>query len=117
MNYIQQFFVLATIAFTCASATTAVAQVEPTQPDSEWPGYNGGYDATRFSPLTQINKENVASLQEVARFKIPETMSFQSGPVVIADTMYVTTLVNTYAIDARNGRQRWVRHHELKDPG
>jgi glucose dehydrogenase len=27
-----------------------------------WQQYNGGYDATRFSPLTQINTGNAASL-------------------------------------------------------
>jgi hypothetical protein len=48
--------------------------------DNQWPGYNGGYDATRFSPLTQIDTRNVASLQEVGRLKIPETLSFQCGP-------------------------------------
>jgi glucose dehydrogenase len=49
---------------------------------SEWPSYNGGYDATRFSSLTQISTSNVASLAEVARFKLPETTAFQSGPVL-----------------------------------
>src|SRR5436190_2133767 len=68
-----------------------------------------GYDATRFSPLDQINTKNVAQLKEVARFKIPETLSFQSGPVVVGDTMFVTTVTSTYAIDARMGKQRWVR--------
>src|SRR5438874_1011267 len=77
--------------------------------DTGWLGYNGGYDATRFSPLMQINTKNVAQLKEVARFKIPETLSFQSGPVVVGDTMFVTTVTSTYAIDARTGKQRWVR--------
>jgi alcohol dehydrogenase (cytochrome c) len=86
------------------------------QADNGWP-FNGGYDATRFSPLTQINTGNVATLQEVGRFKIPETMSFQSDAVVAGDTMYVTTLTSTYAIDARTGEQRWARVHELKNPG
>src|SRR5262249_59104159 len=79
--------------------------------------YDGGYDATRFSPLTQINTNNVGSLREVARFKIPETTSFQADPVVVGGTLYVTTLHNTYAIDARTGQQRWVRHHDLINPG
>ena len=118
MNQIHHSLaILAMAILTCGGVTNASAQAESQKADTEWAAYNGGYDATRFSSLTQINKDNVASLQEVARFKIPEIMSFQSGPVVIGDTMYVTTLVNTYAIDARNGRQRWVRHHELKDPG
>jgi alcohol dehydrogenase (cytochrome c) len=86
-------------------------------PDTGWPMFNGGYSAERFSPLKQIDTTNVVSLQEVARFNIPETLSFQSGPVVIGDTMYVTTLNSTYAIDARTGAQRWARSHDLKNPG
>ena len=39
---------------------------------SEWPSFNGGYNATRFSSLSQINADNVTSLAEVARFKLPE---------------------------------------------
>jgi alcohol dehydrogenase (cytochrome c) len=106
---------LVLLMFGCAAHAAEDANGQ--KPDTEWPSFNGGYDATRFSPLMQIDTKNVASLLEVARFRIPETMSFQSEPVVIGDTIYVTTLVNTYAIDARTGAQRWVRHHELKDPG
>jgi PQQ-dependent dehydrogenase (methanol/ethanol family) len=85
--------------------------------DTGWPMFNGGYSAERFSPLKQIDTTNVASQQEVARFNIPETLSFQSNPVVIGDTMYVTTLNSTYAIDARTGAQRWARSHDPKNPG
>ena len=100
----------------CAGTNAQSATTKSNTPDTEWLGYNGGYDATRFSPLTQINTENIARLKEVARFKIPETLSFQSGPVVVGDTMFVTTRENTYAIDARTGVQRWLRYHELKHP-
>jgi len=85
--------------------------------NTDWRSYNGGYDATRFSPLNQINTRNVASLREVARFKLPETMSFQCNPVVVGDLMYVTTLKNTYAVDARTAKQRWVRKYEPKSMG
>jgi alcohol dehydrogenase (cytochrome c) len=87
-------------------------------PEAQWAAFNGGgYHATRYSSLTQINTKNASTLQEVARFKLPETMSFQCDPVVIGDTMYLTTLKTTYAIDARTGQQRWVRPHDLRDPG
>jgi alcohol dehydrogenase (cytochrome c) len=85
--------------------------------DTGWPRFNGEYDATRFSPLTQIDTKNVATVVEVARFKIPETLSFQCGPVVVGDTMYITTVKSTYAIDARTGEQRWVRTIEPKSQG
>jgi hypothetical protein len=73
-----------------------------------------GYDATRYSSLSQINTNNVAFLAEVARFKLPETTSFQSGPVLIAGTMYVTTANNTYALDSVTGEQRWIQRFEPK---
>ena len=62
--------------------------------------------------MTQVNTGNVALLTEVARFKLPETMAFESGPVLIDGTMYVTTSANTYAIDARTGEQRWSHHFD-----
>ena len=36
--------------------------------------------------------QNVGQLTEVARFKIPETLSFQCGPVLVGDTMFITTV-------------------------
>jgi glucose dehydrogenase len=77
--------------------------------DTQWLGYNGGPDATRYSPLAQIDTTNAARLEEVGRFKIPETLSFQCGPIVVGDTMYVTTVKSTYAIDARTGEKRWTK--------
>ena len=123
------FFGLALACTACApeNATDVAASPSPAtittvesggmNSGSEWPAYNGGYDATRFSSLTRINTRNVASLAEVARFKIPETTAFQSGPVLIDGTMYVTTATNTYAIDARTGEQRWAQHFEPKSLG
>jgi glucose dehydrogenase len=65
---------------TTSSQTAAATQPGGMRSGSDWPSCNGGYDATRYSSLTQINTGNVASLTEVARFKLPECMAFQSGP-------------------------------------
>jgi alcohol dehydrogenase (cytochrome c) len=118
MSRVPDCFIIMTVAgLAFGLATKAVSQGDTQRSRGEWPQFNGGYDATRFSPLTQINANNVGSLREVARFKIPETTSFQADPVVVGGTLYVTTLHNTYAIDARTGQQRWVRRHDLKNPG
>jgi PQQ-dependent dehydrogenase (methanol/ethanol family) len=69
--------------------------------------FNGSYAANRFSTLNQINKENIRSLTVVGRYQLTETTSFQAGPIVVGDTMYFTTVTNTYAIDARTGALRW----------
>jgi alcohol dehydrogenase (cytochrome c) len=90
------------------------AESESSAAKSEWLGYNGGYDAIRFSLLTQIDTKNVAQLKEVGRCKIPETLSFQCNPVVVGDSMFITTVKSTYAFDARTGEQQWVRTIEPK---
>ncbi len=82
--------------------------------DKDWPVFNGGYHGTRFSTASQINTGNVASLEEVGRFNVPETLSFQAGPLMVGDTLYFTTVKGTYAIDARTGQRRWVRTIEPK---
>src|SRR5436309_2552707 len=106
MNRIHQYVVAIAVLLAIGSlGKEATAQADNQRSDVGWASFNGGYDGTRFSALTQINKSNVASVQEVARFRIPETMSFQCDPVVIGDTMYLTTLLNTYAIDARTGAE------------
>lgn len=103
------YAILFSLVLLCDSGIGFAAQPSQDMRDTQWLGYNGGYDAIRFSPLTQIDTKNVAKLEEVGRFKISETLSFQCGPVVVGDTMYVTTVKSTYAIDARKGEQRWVR--------
>ena len=84
MSRVRDCFIIATlVGLTFGLATKAVSQADTQRSHAEWRQYNGGYDATRFSSLTQVNTNNVGSLREVARFKIPETMSFQSEPVVV----------------------------------
>ena len=106
-----------TAAAASGAATPAAAQPGDMKSGSEWPSYNGGYNATRFSSLSQINTGNVGSLTEVARFKLPETTAFQSGPLLIEGTMFVTTATNMYAFDPRTGEQRWTQHFEPKSIG
>jgi alcohol dehydrogenase (cytochrome c) len=105
--------------FATVAALSVLLSACATQPSGETANgwlFNGGYDATRFSTLTQINTGNAAALREVGRFRLPETLSFQSDAVVAGDTLYVTTRESTYAMDARTGEPRWVRRHEIKKP-
>src|SRR5258705_13838713 len=56
---------------------------------SNWFTYNGNYEATRFSPLTQINSHNASRLARVCSFDTHEQMSMQSGPVVVDGVLYL----------------------------
>ncbi len=66
--------------------------------------YGRTYDGHRYSPLKQINTENVARLIPVWTFQTGVLDGFECTPLVIDGIMYVTTPWNhAYAIDAKTG--------------
>jgi alcohol dehydrogenase (cytochrome c) len=76
-------------------------------PDTNWMSYNGTVNGQRYSPLDQINVQNVASLTEVCRLKIDDSGTFQAGLIQIDGTMYMTNSHDTLAVDATNCTVRW----------
>jgi alcohol dehydrogenase (cytochrome c) len=84
---------------------------------SGWRTFNGDYAADRYSPIAQINTGNVGSLHRVASCQLPETTSFQAGPIIVGETLYVTTATSTYAVDARSGRLIWSSVYKPKSMG
>ena len=73
----------------------------------DWGVYNNTFSGTRFSALAQITAANVGSLRPLCTAALGEQAVMQSGPVVIAGVMYVTSAISTWAIDATNCRVRW----------
>jgi len=76
---------------------------------SVWLYHTNNYAGTRFSPAAQITPANAANLQVACAFQVGEASNFQTGPVVYAGVMYVTTVHVTAAIDATTCRLKW-RH-------
>jgi quinoprotein glucose dehydrogenase len=80
---------------------------------ADWPFYARDQGATRFSPLTQINKSNVASLQEAWSFRLrPDGGAALLGgavPLVIDNVMYFTLGNAVIALQADTGKEIW-RH-------
>jgi quinoprotein glucose dehydrogenase len=76
----------------------------------------GGNDAgTRYSPLKQINRENVAKLREVWRYDVTPANSgggtragLQTQPLVIKGVLYGNTPTGVvFALDAATGNNLW----------
>ncbi len=64
---------------------------------------------TKYSPATQINKENVHQLTLAWEYKAGEEgYSIQCNPIVIDTVLYGTSpKVQAFAIDARTGEEIW----------
>ncbi len=101
-------------------------------PTNAWPTYNGDYSGRRFSPLTQINQSTIKTLNlawiyraipgetprsivggegpapaETAAAGNPFGTSIKSTPLMVNGVLYFTAPDNTWAVDARSGRELW----------
>ena len=81
----------------------------------DWPDYNGNMQAQRYSPLDQINAENVGSLQlawrfSTANFSPAPDFNNPSTPLEIDGVLYANVGVtrNVVALDATTGEVLWV---------
>lgn len=82
---------------------------------SDWPLYGRDYNNQRFSPLTQINRDNIDQLQLVWKYKTDKKSTFQTTPIVVDGVMYITTPFNdVIALDAVTGKEKWHYRHQLK---
>ena len=83
----------------------------------EWPTYHGQLSGNRFSALDQITPANVQRLAPAWMFTIRGApRDLQVTPVVAGGVMYVTSVNEAYALDARTGREIW-RYRRPRTPG
>lgn len=97
--------------------------------EGDWPSFGGDPGAMGYSPLDQIDRDNVSSLapawtwntgeQPIAGPRLPvpgepvRPGAFEVTPLVLNDTMYLSTPYNRVAaLDASTGEELWVY-----DPG
>lgn len=75
--------------------------------------YGMGYSNQRYSPLNQINNQNVSRLAPVWAYSLNNPQGQESQPIVYNGVMYVTTYNTTVAIDPLTGKQIWKADYEL----
>nr|WP_229208405.1 pyrroloquinoline quinone-dependent dehydrogenase [Dyadobacter psychrophilus] len=84
-------------------------------PGEDWPAYGGNSGGSRYSALTQINKDNVKNLQPAWSYDTGENKDqqqrggdMQCQPIVINGIMYGTTpRLKVFAIEAATGKELW----------
>jgi quinoprotein glucose dehydrogenase len=84
--------------------------------DGGWPSYGRDPGGQRYSPLTSINRENVASLRVAWTFHTGDTYqpkrgratAFEATPIYVDGTLYIgTPLGRVIALDPVTGKERW----------
>lgn len=75
---------------------------------SNWAAVNFNYDETRFSPLDQINTDNVDELGVAWYADLPDARAQEATPIVVGNTMYLTgPWSKVFAYDAATGEPLW----------
>jgi quinoprotein glucose dehydrogenase len=93
----------------------------------DWPVYGSDAGATKYSAATKITRENVAQLVPAWTWDTGETAmrdkgvrpgQFQVTPLVVNDTMYLSTAYNrVVALDAVTGKLIWEYDPHAYDAG
>ena len=108
---------LGMVTLTAMFAGHALAQSsDDLKNDEKTPGdvlvYGMGYSGNRYSPLTQINKDNVKGLVPKWAFSISDNRGSEGFPLVKDGVIYTTSHSSTVAVDALTGKQLWRVNHE-----
>ena len=106
-----------------AHAVRAQNQTSARNPAADWPTYNRDLAGTRYSPLTQINTNNVSTLVQAWSYRLrPEpgrsvpaidkpASSFeifqQVTPIVVNGVMYLPSGHRVVALEPETGKEIW----------
>lgn len=112
----------AVLLITCSGAWSQVASDEARAPQSDWPAYGGSIRATKYSPLDQINRDNVSELRIAWRQSaIPTALregldvvnvpaNYQHTPLMVDGSLFMqTALGNVAALDPGSGEILWAQ--------
>ena len=73
----------------------------------DWSSFHGLLSGNRHTPMSQIDKSNVARLALKWVFAVPNAARLQGTPQVYQGIMYVTNTNTVIALDAGTGARLW----------
>ena len=82
--------------------------IEADSEPGNWLAYGRDYSEQRHSPLTQVDKTTVKSLELAWDVDMYTTRGLESTPIVVDGIMYMTSSWSiVYAVDAKTGEEIW----------
>ena len=98
-------------------AANSVSQSPSAAAEQDWPFYGGDQAGTKYSPLADITRDNVARLSPAWEWATHEKAmrelgtrpgAFEVTPLMIDNVLYLSTPYNrVVALDADTGAERW----------
>ncbi len=100
-----------------------VASLIAAERSSDWPAYGNDPGGQRYSPLHEINRQNVSTLKVAWTYRTGDAYqpkhgkptAFETTPLYVDGTLYIgTPLGSVIALDPLSGKERWSFHTDVK---
>jgi PQQ-dependent dehydrogenase (methanol/ethanol family) len=87
----------------------------PSVTAGDWPSYNRTLTSERYSPLSEINTNNVGKLKVLCTYDVGQYAAFESGLIMVDDALIGTTQFDILALNPATCAENW-RTHEVYPP-
>jgi quinoprotein glucose dehydrogenase len=97
---------------------------QPSTDDSGWPAYGRDAGGSRYSPLAEINRENVSNLKVAWTYRTgavdvkaaaARNAAFEATPILVDGALYLTTPYSrVIALDPATGGEKWTYDPQIK---
>ena len=102
----SRFTAVALISIVTAQSWTDFVSAEPASTD--WPVYLGGKERNLYSPLKQINRENVKQLELAWSYDTGHKAEYQANNLIVRGVLYTPTAARQIdALNAATGKPLW----------
>ena len=100
----------------------------PSEADAGWPSYGHDFGGTRYSPATQINRDNVGQLKVAWTYRtgaldglerdLTEHAAFEATPILVDGRLYLSTpFDHVIALEPDTGKKIWEFDPKLNTHG
>jgi alcohol dehydrogenase (cytochrome c) len=105
----------ANAAYKAAQAIAPSPPADPALPSvtaGDWPSYNRTLTSERFSPLSQINTQNVGKLKVLCTYHIGQFTAFESGLIMVDNALIGTTEFDIFSLNPATCAENWRTHED-----
>jgi quinoprotein glucose dehydrogenase len=116
LGWVSFFLAAVSALYGCNARMTTPAA----GPVADWPAYGQDSGGSRYSPLSQITRENVKHLRIAWTYRtgdVPtkaQLAAFEATPILVDGTLYLSTPFNrVIALDPETGAERWTYNPKI----
>ncbi len=79
-----------------------------------WPAFNRTLTSERYSPIAEVNVDNVHKLKVLCTFDTHLRENFQSGPIVVNGALIFTSAFDIFSLNPSTCKLNWHAHENVK---